>query len=151
MAKSKNSKGRRPTHVAKISEKKTPRQSTIGPKSTDNEFIVWGITKIDNECKWAWCDVDKDTFWGIILPRLAAFESMTWREAFGDANHAIPIFKLEADARKRLSELQFDDQDRLYRLSVKGAPRIWGVRQGAKFCVLWYDPDHSVYKTKKNR
>ena len=146
-----NGKRQGPTHKPNISDEKKPRKSRAVAASTDSEPIVWGLARIDNQCQWAWCDVDKATFWGKIFPRLGAFESMTWTEAFGRANHAIPIHKLEPAARRRLEELQLDDRDRLYRLSVQGLPRIWGVREGAKFCVLWYDATHSVYITRGNR
>jgi hypothetical protein len=57
--------------------------------------------------------------------------------------------QLEPEARKRLTELKIDDLDTLWQLGDGNKPRVWGMRHGRVFALLWYDPDHTVYKVEK--
>lgn len=89
--------------------------------------------------------------------RLAAFESMTWREIVATPsgskgrppNHLMPVDQLKCDkALKRLEEIA-PDVDTLMSLRVSGPQRIWGVMYGSTCQLLFWDPDHQIYPIEK--
>ena len=34
---------------------------------------------------------------------------------------------------------------------MMGKKRVWGLREGAVLHLLWWDPDHEVWKTEMKR
>ena len=48
-------------------------------------------------------------------------------------------------AQRRLVELELDDLDRISRLRIGQRQRLYGVREGAHFYVLWWDPQHEIW------
>lgn len=78
-------------------------------------------------------------------------EGRTWAqiEANRKRDHPVPTSGLVPGAQRRLRELKQDDVDELWRLRFSGTRRIWGIRQGRFFRVLWWDPDHLVCPSKK--
>jgi hypothetical protein len=142
---------KKPKAGGRVSGQKRPK-SLVEQIPPERQTIVWSLSSIDNDCDWPCKQIDANTFWNLIFPRIKAFESMTWDEARGRGEHYVAISKLIKPAQNRLIEIGLDDLDRLYRLSIKGLQRIWGFRRGNAFCVLWYDPNHCVCPSrKKNR
>jgi hypothetical protein len=48
-------------------------------------------------------------------------------------------------AQRRLVELELDDLDRISRLRIGQRQRLYGVREGAHFYALWWDPQHEIW------
>lgn len=93
-----------------------------------------------------------------ILRKLKSFESMTWQEIDQQSrgnghssNHFIPVEDLSKEAKRRLNELQQDDIDQVYSISIGGKRRLIGIFDGvgSSFDVIWYDPDHKVCPSRK--
>lgn len=63
--------------------------------------------------------------------------------------HQIALFRLCKAAQDRLIRIKLDDQDALWCLHLTGKWRIWGLRYDGLFCVVWWDPEHSVYPVQK--
>jgi hypothetical protein len=87
-----------------------------------------------------------------IHARLAAFETMTWREILAEAhtqNHFIGVWQLCGDARRRLEDLGYGDLKKLVSLRLTGRERIWGIMEEGVLAILWWDPDHTVYPVEK--
>ena len=76
-------------------------------------------------------------------------EKLKWKEIDGNDNHHQPIADLCTEAQKRLVTLKHQVEDYIYSLRVDGPGRIWGIRYGEEFHVLWWDPDHSVRPISK--
>lgn len=79
-----------------------------------------------------------------VLSKLRAFETMTWPEIERAGSHYVECSRLIKDAQVRLAELHLDDFDQLFSLRLQGKPRMWGLRIGNVFSVLWWDPEHAI-------
>ena len=84
-----------------------------------------------------------------IRQRLSGFESQTWNEILGRRNHEVEIDGIARAAQVRLKELKHDDLDTLVSLTIDGKKRLWGFIINGCFNVLWWDPKHQVYPSKK--
>lgn len=81
-----------------------------------------------------------------IRERLASFESMTWVQIMlKTKSHSIPVSSVCGDARKRLEDLKLDDVEYIFSFRIGKKERLWGIRFGALFLILWWDPEHTVY------
>lgn len=90
----------------------------------------------------------------LLLRKLREFERMTVNEVFHSSSsgpgrdyrdlHLCP----NRDVLERLRDLQMDDIDALSRLRLGGTERLFGVRCGNEFSVLWWDPFHQVWPSR---
>ena len=53
------------------------------------------------------------------------------------------------EAQERWMEIDRTEEE-LFRFRVGGKQRIWGVRQGPTFFVVWWDAEHQIYPTEKD-
>lgn len=112
----------------------------------------------DHGCEWAWGP--ELSIWKDVLHYLADFSAKTWAEIEAERtggrnrhrkHHSMDIVKLPSMAQARLLAHMGDDApDSLFRFRLSGKGRLWGIRDGAIFHVLWYDPLHRVYPTDPN-
>ena len=152
MARSKNT----PKVNAEFSTKKGPRMAASPSLCYLKEKLSWHVAKMDFSGQWGFGSLTE-----VALKRLytemASYETMTWDEilkatggrSHGNNNHPIPCASLEREAQKRLCELRLDDIDELFSLRLTSTIRLWGIREGFYFKILWYDCKHEVYKIKK--
>lgn len=78
---------------------------------------------------------------------LAEVEKFTWASAAPRVK-SVPASGICKDARDRLGDIERDDIDDLVEIRLGNKPRVWGVRRGHVFHVLWWDPDHTVWPTE---
>lgn len=125
-------------------------RAAFNPGDTNGLTPVWSISIFDLEGTWGRdaClqDDTVDHIWEHIFPGLQNYERMTWGTILSDRhrNHSVPIDRLSAEARHRLGELKMDDLDELFRIRLSGAERVWGIRDGRTFKLLWWDPEHHI-------
>ena len=75
---------------------------------------------------------------------------MTWAEVMR-RDHRVPVTRLIHAAQQRLSQHPQGDVDSLLRLRFTGKQRLWGIKDGDIFHVIWWDPEHSIcLAPKKN-
>lgn len=121
----------------------------IGPvPSINDQSPSWRIARIELEDPFGWHLVEQGVLHEI-RKKLAQFEAKTWNEILvkeKHRNHTIPVSKLCAAARDRLALLRLDDVEEVVSLRLTGPQRIWSYRLGPVFHVLWWDPEHRVYK-----
>lgn len=55
------------------------------------------------------------------------------------------------DAKKRAQTVFRDDHDRIHVLHVSGRKRLWGLQFENEFSVIWWDPNHEIWPTKRVR
>ena len=81
-----------------------------------------------------------------IAGHMKSYERMTWAQIrnSGGRDHAIPFGSLAAEAQQQLKVLKLDDFEEIWRLRFTGPKRIWGVRIGRVFNILWWDLQHKV-------
>lgn len=91
-----------------------------------------------------------------IYPKLKSFENTTWDELSrathddGDScNHNDSIQDLTKEAQDRLDELKYSDRSEIYSLRLENTVRIWGFRELNYLDIIWFDPNHEVYKSTK--
>ena len=125
------------------------KKARIGhdPGTYGDEKPAWTVDLFDEEGPWGREKLGSDdVLWEKILPKLRSYESMKWKEidADHDYNHPVAVSRTIRAARRRLEELNLDDQDELYRLRMNGRARLWGIRERHILRVLWWDPDHEI-------
>lgn len=102
----------------------------------------------------SWC-LSKITPDGMktLLARIRDIETMTITEAFNNRDEPGKDYSLDTlpsnEARERLVELEYDDEDQISRLRVTARGRLYGFRRGARFYALWWDPEHEIYPSLK--
>lgn len=74
---------------------------------------------------------------------------MKWSEIKSHQSHTVTVSTISNEAQKRLRDIQQDDIDELFSLRLSGTERIWGIRDGRVFYVLWWDPEHTVCPAHK--
>ncbi len=135
-------KQKRPRHSITVPAGKVPKSRA---EATNNQKCLnWTFAIFDN---YAWHD-DTTHCVRALAKKLQDYERMTWAEV-KRRDHPVPLPSLVVAARNRLGELGQDDVSEVWRLRFTGKQRLWGLRQGEVFQVLWWDPEHKVCSSKK--
>ncbi len=125
--------------------------------STDGEKIIWMFDKIDRSGNYAF-DVNRVDFdHKEVLGKMVDYSSMTWgevkRQTHDDGkskNHFLAPGSLSKEAVERLKAKDLEEfSDYIFSFALQNKIRIVGIRNGEKFHVLWYDPDHEICPSKK--
>jgi hypothetical protein len=113
--------------------------------SSSQRNPVWKIGLFDAHGPWGRNTIALAVLWDEIFEKLKNYESMTWADIVGDKkrNHSVPVANLIKQARDRLEEIRIE-VDELFRFRLTGKMRVWGVRVGEVFHILWWDPDHVI-------
>ena len=133
-------------------EKRPRIDQNISPENIEKKTLIWRLKFVDMLGPWGWFNIkEKDK--GVLLDirnRLGEFERMTWGEiGKKNQNHPIPVDKIANKAQKRLKEINLDFVENLYSLRITKQSRLWGYRDNNMFYILWWDPEHTVYSSKK--
>lgn len=62
-------------------------------------------------------------------------------------NHSQAYSSICSEAQKRWRYIE-RPEDELFRVRYGSTGRIWGVRVGSLFSVVWWDPHHKIYPTE---
>lgn len=111
----------------------------------------------DSGCDWQWGP--SSSVWKDLIGTLAELSEKTWSDIESERtgghnrhrkNHSMEVASLPKPAQNRIS-VHFGDEapDTLFRFRLSGRKRLWGVRDGAIFHLLWYDEEHRVYPVDK--
>lgn len=89
--------------------------------------------------------------WPQLLRKMDDWASMRWGEIDNNKKHyhMTGLDGLCSEAVDRLRYLEFADGDRLACLRFSSTQRLWGVRDADRFRILWWDPEHRVYPSRK--
>ncbi|WP_319548828.1 hypothetical protein [Desulfogranum marinum] len=142
-------KQKRPKANYNPTPKKQPKSLNLPNYNSANPS--WRFSKLELADPFGWHTIDTDLLHRI-REQLQAFESMTWNEILvvgKKHHHSIPVYKLCAEAQKRLHALKLDDIETLISLKMTGVERIWGIRQQSSLLLLWWDPSHQICPSKK--
>ena len=126
----------------------SPRIGNLDPDGTNDQTPVWSLAVFDHQGPWGRerCSKD-DSLWKEIYPKLRNYETMTWGEIERNKkrDHSVPVEGIVKEALERLAELKLDDIDDLFRFRLSGKMRVWGIRIGRVFQLLWWDPEHEIW------
>lgn len=118
------------------------------PTARPDDRIAWRFARLDLHGKWGWSALGEDA--NAVLAKLRNFESLTLGELMRlEGSTQIGTEDLPAPAQKRLVDTGHDDLDAVWELRLTGKQRIWGAIDRAVFYLLWWDPEHTVYPSKK--
>ncbi|MFC2047219.1 hypothetical protein ACFLTK_02950 [Chloroflexota bacterium] len=145
-------------------ELKKPRRSEMPPdegkkprlpSGTDlwpQQSFRWRVNDnyIDMEHEeWGWGDLPINEFFDILKNSLQKYEDMSWHDLLNRSScHPMPLHKIERRARERL-RARFPDIDTLHQVDFSELGRVWGVKKGQYFQLVWHDPYHTVYPTRR--
>lgn len=132
---------RRTKQRALVTTDKRPRWlPTVKPGQISISFVLFDDT--------SWCaEYDEGSYFAAVAKKIKQYESMQWMDIVS-RDHRVVLGKLITKAMKRLVELRLDDVDELWRFQLNGLKRLWGVRFGSCFYVLWWDPRHVICPSK---
>lgn len=87
-----------------------------------------------------------------VLAKFRDLERLGRRRLVGNLGDPVKVYDVEnlpEHVRDRLVEIGRDELDKVCRLRLSGKARLYGALQGNVFYVLWWDPDHQVFPSRK--
>lgn len=125
--------------------------------STENMLVEWVFDNVDKSGKFAFNIHRADFDHKIILERLLSYSTMKWsdvkRQTHDDRkskHHYLDYERMSSEAKERITAKKFEeDVDSIYSFALNNIIRVIGIRDGCKFHVVWYDPKHEFYPSKK--
>jgi hypothetical protein len=128
--------------------KKTPRKE-FDPDTYLQEKVSWKVNYLDYEGIHGWSQLtDIKVLYGQVVYRMKNFESMSWQEILNTGSHPIQVSEISREAQKRLEYLNIHE-DVLFSFRITQTKRMWGIREGSMFKILWWDPYHQVWPIPK--
>lgn len=132
------------------------REKRVVTLDLDNENVrerrpVWRFADLDNDGPWSLSACTPSDL-PDIFAKLRDYERMTIREIFHtDDGHGktYPVETIPKHARDRLTEIKREDETELVRLRFGGRKRFYGILREHVFHVLWWDPEHQVFPSRK--
>lgn len=104
------------------------------------------VFKQADDQKWPLHGIQK-AHWKRLLKKLADLESMTFDQAL--SNHIATQCDLATcsnqQARRRLLDRYESDSAVEFRIAHSESMRLWALRYGREFHIIWWDPNHEVY------
>ena len=141
---------RRPATAEASSPERRP-VSLPGQENSDQR-LCWRFQFMDRQAPWGLASI-QPADWPVIIDKLRNLETMTVHEVFAQSGNPGKDYDLAAlptrAATGRLHDLDLDDQDRVSRIRLGGKLRLYGFRHGNIFHILWWDPEHQVWPSKK--
>ncbi len=128
------------------------------PKSTLKEKPIWRFDKLDRSGKFAFDLSRKDFDCKEVLQKLIEYGDMTWDDigkqqhdySRRSKHHYLDISSLSKDALIRIRECHLlEETETIYSFSLQNLLRIIGLRRGAEFHIVWFDPKHEFCPTNK--
>ncbi|NBU71866.1 MAG: hypothetical protein EBS53_10540 [Bacteroidetes bacterium] len=127
-------------HIPKGNE---PRLG-VNPSS---QLFVYRLKTIDSEGPWGWNHLRHN--WKEIVSKLDDYQTRAWDEILKDCggrkagtnHHPISVQELNKCAIKRIAALGMDEEN-VFSLRLSGRERVYGIRRGIYFDMLWFDPTH---------
>ena len=144
----------------RIDQQQHLRKTTAGQSAvnTDVESIVWAFDRIDRNGPFAF-DLDKierNNHLRDIFEKMIQYEGVTWGElkrATHDGgrskHHFLNDDGICTDGIKRIELLCPQETERIFSFALENTLRIIGIRDGVVFHVMWYDPKHEFYQSRK--
>lgn len=136
--------------------KRARKQGNIRPSSKKTPITV-EIPESKKPIRFCFRSFDKDfcvsdgDWQGIpfedVAHRLKSYSTRTWGQIEQNTkrDHPISINKIISKAQTRLRTLNLDDYEQLWSFHLEARWRVWGIREGRFFRVLWWDPEHLIY------
>ena len=125
---------------------------------TQSRLFKWRTQHSDlQHTSWGWCCIEVEQLFNSVIVKLHDFETMEVKEMIGkNMLHTYSPEVIIKAAQKRLKELcnhsllpEDLSESELTAISLNNKQRIWGYLMRGTFYLLWWDPEHEIYPTKK--
>ena len=125
--------------------------------STIRQKPIWRFDLLDRSGKFAF-DLSREDFkHREVLQKLVDYGNMTWAEIdsqLHDKNkskhHFLQVEALSPDANERIRVKHLEEQtDAIFSFAFQNLLRVIGIRNGAEFHIVWYDPRHEFCPSSK--
>ena len=119
---------------------------TRAPDNEGRERLSWRLGDADLGGAFGW-DSISDAHLRSVFKMLCEADKSAWEAMAGDGMgqiKSIPVGNLSSSAKRRLQEIQRDDEEWLHEIRLGSRPRMWGIRRQGIFHILWWDPNHRV-------
>lgn len=130
------------------------RSPAIGARSgSPDDHIRFRFDLLDIGGPWCLTNITKADH-QLLLGKLAELERLTMNEAFSQYRRLGKDYTNLAECPnpetlRRLQVIEMDDIDILSRFEITGLRRLYGIRQGNEFSIMWWDPKHEVWPSVK--
>ena len=139
-----------------LTSRELTKDSNFGrPGSSSNEKPIWRFERIDRDGPFAFNLAREDFKHKEVLEKLMEYGCMTWSEIVMQTHdnkkskhHYLSSGGFSKAARDRINTKHFD-HDSIFSFALQNKLRIIGLREGAEFYIVWYDPDHEFYPGSK--
>lgn len=144
---------RKPSPVLPPPGKGIPRQLPELPGAGNSgDRLCWRFTHVDHEGQWSFREVAGAEL-GEIMECLAKFETMTVSEAFCGSGYPAKDYDVAAiptaAARERLEAIGLADMTKISVFRLNSEKRLYGFRCGNVFHIVWWDPRHEIWPSKR--
>jgi len=128
---------------------KRPKLSPVFEKEDDT--VIFSFLWFDHSTQWeTGKQKNLHNFWEL-AGKLKSFEERSWRHIAGnqDRDHSIPLSRLVPQAQELAVAKNIDDYDEIWSFHLTGTQRLWGVKHGRRFMIIWWDPEHQICPSLK--
>ena len=108
----------------------------------------WRLSNIRMDAPFGWERISRADLENVVA-HLSSLESMTWNDIVVTArkhNHYCDVTELSKPARD-IIESDWRGADQVFSIRVTNLKRIWGIVEDGVLYVLWWDPEHQVYRS----
>lgn len=128
--------------------------------SSDTKKVIWAFDMIDNTADFAFNvqKINENGDLDTIVSKMIEYNQLTWseikRQTHDKSNkskhHFLDFGGMSKEAAERIRKLELEEyEDSIFSFALQNKLRIIGVRINEIFHVVWYDPDHRFYPSKK--
>lgn len=123
--------------------------SPVGDSSYDLPFR-FRFNRVDVGSDWCLTSITQEDHVELI-EFMAQMENLSLREVIpGVGKHEDVAGSSPNHLAQRRAQDQFpDEHDRIHSLRLAGPKRIWGLQYANEFSVIWWDPGHDIWPTKR--
>jgi hypothetical protein len=95
--------------------------------------------------EWGWGRVGMQKFFDKCLKHLQHYEDKTWMQIKEEQHcHPVPLTDITAKAQTRINN-KYGGLDNLWQVKTEGRCRLFGLKDGQIFYLIWHDENHTVY------
>jgi len=114
----------------------------------ENKKFKWraALQYVDYDVEeWGWNSVEMEKFFNKCLTHLQHYEDKTWMQIKEEDHcHPVPLKDIVPRAQTRIIN-RYGEIDNLWQVKAQGMCRLFGVKDGGTFYLIWHDEKHSVY------
>jgi hypothetical protein len=124
-------------------------ESPVDVAAYDRE-LRFRFDRVDIGSEWCLTDISKDDH-AELIAFMAEMETKKVKELIPrPCKHAdVAADSQNPTAQKRARERFSDDHDAIHEFRISGAKRLWGLLYDNEFSIIWWDPNHVVFPSKR--